>query len=221
MTTKSECFIGIDVSKEKLDIALSGETTVTQVANDQAGIMILRKQFLELKPALIVVEATGGYEEVLVLDLFGAGLPVALVSPQRVRQYARACGLLAKTDKLDAISLAAFGRNVRPRLFMAKNEQSRRLCALLTRRRQLWDMLKAEKNRLRTAHVGLRASLETVINCLKVEIKAMDEAVRGFLDEHADWQEQEELLRSAPAVGVVTAQSRAKLQFFCPIRSFV
>ena len=205
MTTANEYFVGIDVSKEKLDIAVLGESAVMQAANDKTGIMDLRKKLLELKPELIVVEATGGYEEALVLDLFEAGLPVALVSPQRVRQYARACGLLAKTDKLDALNLAEFGRSVRPRLFAAKSEQSRRLCALLSRRRQLWDMLKAERNRLRTAHSALKVSLKTVIDCLKAELKSMDEQVRTFLDEHADWHAQEELLRSAPAIGVVTA----------------
>lgn len=205
MTTKIECFIGIDVSKEKLDIGILGEKSVTQVANEESEIITLRKRLLELKPTMIVVEATGSYEEALVLDLFEAGLPVALVSPQRVRQYARARGLLAKTDKLDALNLAEFGKNVQPRLFVAKSEQSRHLCDLLARRRQLWEMLKAEKNRLRTAHTTLKVSLETVIHCLKTEIKDMDQQVRTFLDEHANWQKQEELLRTAPAVGVVTA----------------
>lgn len=205
MTTKCECFVGIDVSKEKLDIGILGENKVTQIANDETEITTLRKRLLELKPSMIVVEATGGYEEMLILDLFEAGLPVALVSPQRVRQYARARGLLAKTDKLDAVNLAEFGKNVQPRLFVAKNEQSRQLSDLLTRRRQLWEMLKAEKNRLRTAHSTLKVSLETVITCLKTEIKDMDRQIRAFLDEHANWQKQEELLRSAPAVGQVTA----------------
>jgi transposase len=205
MTTKIEYFVGIDVSKEKLDIGISGETKVTQATNDESEIIALRNHLLELKPVMIVVEATGGYEEALVLDLFEAGLPVALVSPQRVRQYARARGLLAKTDKLDAINLAEFGKNVQPRLFVAKSEQSRHLCDLLTRRRQLWDMLKSEKNRLRTAHSTLKASLETVIDCLQTELKDMDQQVRVFFDEHANWQQQEELLRSAPAVGIVTA----------------
>lgn len=205
MTTKKECFVGIDVSKEKLDIGILGETKVTQAANEESEIIGLRKQLLELKPAMIVVEATGGYEEALVLDLFEAGLPVALVSPQRVRQYARARGLLAKTDKLDAINLAEFGKNVQPRLFVAKSEQSRHLSDLLTRRRQLGEMLKAEKNRLRTAHSTLKVSLETVIHCLKTEIKDMDQQVRAFLDEYVNWQKQEELLRTAPAVGVITA----------------
>jgi transposase len=205
MATKSECFVGIDVSKEKLDVGISGENRVIQVANEESEIIALRNRLLEIKPTMIVVEATGGYEEVLVLDLFEAGLPVALVSPQRVRQYARARGLLAKTDKLDAINLAEFGKNVQPRLFLAKSDQSRRLCALLSRRRQLWEMLKAEKNRLRTAHNALKVSLDAVIDCLKTQIKDMDQQVRSFLDEHATWLKQEELLRTAPAVGVVTA----------------
>lgn len=205
MTTKIECFIGIDVSKEKLDIGILGESKVAQIANQETEIIALRKRLLELKPTMVVIEATGGYEEMLILDLFEAGLPVALVSPQRVRQYARARGLLAKTDKLDAINLAEFGKNVQPRLFVAKSDQSRQLCDLLTRRRQLWDMLKAEKNRLRTAHSTLKVSLETVITCLNTEIKDMDQLVRVFFDEHAHWLKQEELLRTAPAVGVVTA----------------
>ena len=99
----------------------------------------------QLNPKLIVVEATGGYEEALVLSLFEAGMPVALVSPQRVRQYAKARGLLAKTDKLDAQNSAEYGKNIQPRLFVAKNEEGRRLSAIMGRRRQLADMQKAEK----------------------------------------------------------------------------
>ena len=206
MTTSSAGnYVGIDVAKDKLDIGMLGCTQVNQVSNDQAGIERLTQEMLALGPELIVVEATGGYQRAVVLGLFEAGLPVAVVNPQRVRQYARACGILAKTDKIDALKLAEFGKNVQPRRFEAKSEAGRYLCALVVRRRQLEEVLKAEKNRLRTAYHDVRSSLETVIACLKAEIKRVDEEIRAFMDEHINWREQEELLRSAPAVGVVTA----------------
>ena len=205
MTTSTGIYVGIDVAKDKLDVAVLGEMQASQVSNDQAGIAELSKQMLDLGPELIVVEATGGYQRAVVLGLFEAGLPVAVVNPERVRQYARACGLLAKTDKIDALNLAEFGKNVQPRRFEAKSEAGRYLCALLVRRRQLEEMLKAERNRSRTVYEDLRSSLETIIMCLKAELKRVDGEVRKFMDEHESWKEQEELLRSAPAVGVVTA----------------
>jgi transposase len=122
MTTSSGKFVGIDVAKEKLDIAVLGETKASQVTNDEKGIASLIKKMTALKPDLIVVEATGRYQRAVVLGMYEAGLPVAVVNPARVRQYARACGLLAKTDKLDAFNLAEFGKQVKPRQFEAKSE---------------------------------------------------------------------------------------------------
>lgn len=207
MTTTSEHFayVGIDVSKDRLDVAVLGQKVITEAANTKRGINTLVKRMHELKPKLLVVEATGGYEEILVLELFEAGLPVALVSPQRVRQYARARGLLAKTDKLDAQNLAEYGKNIQPRLFVAKSEEGRRLSAMMGRRRQLGDMLKAEKNRLRTAYLEMKSSIQTVIDCLEAEVKRLDEEIREFMSEHADFREQEKLLRSAKSIGPVTA----------------
>jgi len=134
------------------------------------------------------------------LSLFAAGLPVALVSPQRVRQYAKARGLLAKTDKLDAQNLAEYGKNIQPRLFVEKSEAGRRLSAIIGRRRQLADMQKAEKNRLRTAFLEMRGSIQTVIDCLETEIDHLDSEMRKFMKEHADFGEQEKLLRSAKSI---------------------
>lgn len=205
MTISSEKYVGIDVSKDKLDVAIWGEKRMWDVANNKRGIANLVKQLYEMKPKLIVVEATGGYEETLVLALFEAGLPVALVSPQRVRQYARAKGLLAKTDQIDAQTLAEYGKTIQPRLFVGKSEACRRLSALVGRRRQLNDMLQAEKNRLRTREVSLQRSLERVIHCLKVELEAIDQEIEQFLQAHQDLEEQEKLLRSAKSIGRVTA----------------
>jgi len=205
MTTVFQGYVGIDVSKEILDIAVLGEGRVTQVGNTKRGIAKLARQMGELEPKVIVVEATGGYEEAVVLGLYEAGLPVALVSPQRVGQYAKARGLLAKTDKLDAQNLAEYGKNIQPRLFVAKSEEGRRLSALVGRRRQVGELRRAEKSRLRSANAEVKASLKTVLACLDGEVKRLDGEIREFMKDHADFREQEKLLRSAKSVGRVTA----------------
>jgi transposase len=201
----SEKYVGIDVSKDKLDVAIWGEKNCLEIANSKRGITNLVKQMLTLAPHLIVVEATGGYEEAVVLALFEAGLPVALVSPQRVRQYARAKGLLAKTDRLDAQLLADYGKQIQPRLFVGKSEEQRRLSALVGRRKQLNEMLQAEKNRLRTQDLSLQRSLERVIGCLEAELDAIDQEIEQFLHQHQELAEQEKLLPTAKSIGRVTA----------------
>lgn len=205
MTIVSEKYVGIDVSKDKLDVAIWGEKRCLQIANSKRGIVKLVKQMVGLAPKLIVVEATGGYEEAVVLALFEAGLPVALVSPQRVRQYAKAKGLLAKTDQIDAQVLADFGKKLQPRLFVGKSEERRRLSALTGRRKQLNEMLQAEKNRLRTQDLSLKRSLERVIAYLKAELGSVDQQIEQFLHAHQALEEQEKLLRTAKSIGRVTA----------------
>jgi transposase len=165
--TETGKFVGVDVAKDKLDIAVLGDKKESQVTNDEKGITSLVKKMQKLAPELIVVEATGGYHRAVVLGLYEAGLPVAVVNPARVRQYARACGLLAKTDKLDAFNLAEFGKQVKPRQFEVKSEAGRYVSALLVRRRQVEEMLKAEKSRLRTVHTDMRVSIERMIEVLK------------------------------------------------------
>ena len=205
MTTSRGKFVGIDVAKDKLDIAVLGEAKAGQVANDEKGIASLVKKMQALKPTLIVVEATGGYQRAVVLRLYEAGLPVAVVNPVRVRQYARASGLLAKTDKLDAFNLAEFGKQMKPRKFEAKSEGGRYVSALLVRRRQLEEMLKAEKSRLRTVSGEMRGSVERMIEMLKEEIKRLEKELDRFMKENTDWQEQEAILTSAKGVGRITA----------------
>jgi transposase len=205
MTTTSSVFVGVDVSKDTLDVAVLGQRRVRQYANTRLGIAELRKAIRQLTPALIVVEATGGYERAVLQGLFEAGLPVARVSANRVRQYARARGLLAKTDRLDTMNLAEFGKHVQPRRYVAKSDLGQRLTALLVRRRQRGEMLKAEQNRLRTVHPDLASSIETVIQSLKGEIKRLDQGVRTILDNDPEWLKKEQLLQSAQAVGPVTA----------------
>ena len=205
MATSSETYVGIDVSKDRLDVAVLGERQEKQVCNSQAGIKELVAWMQDLQPELIVVEATGGYQRAVVEALFWAGLAVAVVNPARVRQFARACGLLAKTDKLDAQVLAVFGQRVQPRRYAGKSEAEKQLSALLARRKQVEEMLKAEQNRLRTVSPSLRGSLERIIAILKEEKKRLDEEIGGLMNEQQAWQEQLEILKSAPGVGMVTS----------------
>ena len=204
MATSSEMYVGIDVSKGRLDVAVLGEAREWQVDNTQAGIAKLVHQMENLQSELIVVEATGGYQRAVVEALFWAGLAVAVVNPARVRQFARACGLLAKTDKLDAQVLAVFGQRVQPRRYEGKSEAEKQLSALLVRRKQVEEMLKAEQNRLRTIFPSLKSSVEQVIVCLKEQKKHLDEQIQQILHEQQAWQEQTEILGSAPGVGMVT-----------------
>jgi transposase len=176
MATSS--YIGIDVSKDRLDVAVLGEEHGWQVDNTQAGIARLVEQLREWQQELIVVEATGGYQRRIVDALFHAGLCVAAVNPARVRQFARACGLLAKTDKLDARVLAEFGQRVQPRQYEGKSQAEKELSALFVRRKQVEEMLKAEQNRLRTIASSLRGSVERMIAVLKEEKKRLDEQIR-------------------------------------------
>ena len=205
MATSSEKHVGMDVSKDRLDVAVLGKERVWQVENNSEGISGLVQQMQELQPELIVVEATGGYQRGVVEALFWAGLAVAVVNPARVRQFARACGLLAKTDKLDARVLAVFGEKVQPRRYESKSEAGKQLSALLVRRRQLDEILKAEQNRLRTISASLRGSVERIIACLKAEKKLLEEQIQQFVADQAAWQEQMQIMKSAPGVGKVTS----------------
>ena len=202
MATSS--YVGIDVSKDRLDVAVVGERQERQVDNTSQGIAQLVEWMQELQPELIVVEATGGYQRAVVEALFHAGLCVAVVNPVRVRQFARACGLLAKTDKLDAQVLAVFGQRVQPKPYAGKSEAEKHLGALLVRRKQVEEMLQAEQNHRRTTSPSLKSSVEQVMVCLKEQKKRLDEQIQQFLQEQKAWQEQREILTSAPGVGMVT-----------------
>jgi transposase len=202
MATSS--YVGIDVAKDRLDVAVLGEKQAWQVENTKEGFQKLVPQMQKICPELIVVEATGGYQRAVVEALFRAGLAVAVVNPARVRQFARADGLLAKTDKLDAQVLAKFAKKMQPKRYEGKSETEKELSALLVRRKQVEEMLKAEQNRLRTISPALRDSVERIIVILKDEKKRLDEQIQQFLNEQKAWQEQTEILSSAPGVGRVT-----------------
>jgi len=205
MATSSEKYVGIDVSKDRLDVAVLGERQEKQVNHTQTGIAELVQWMLELQPALIVVEASGGYQRNVVEALFHAGLPVAVVNPARVRQFARACGLLAKTDKLDARVLAHFAAAIRPEVRSLRTEEEEQLTALLTRRRQVLDMLTVEKNRLVTVRAKMKSDLEAHIHWLSNSLKELDQEIEEFVKGSPIWKEKDTLLQSVPGVGPVTS----------------
>lgn len=197
-------FIGIDVSKEHLDIAISDHPKVQTVPNDAAGISALTTQFQSLQPTLIVVESTGGYEASLVAELFAAGLPIARVNPGRVREFAKSVGQLAKTDRIDAQILVRFAQAVRPSLVQLPSVEAQAFAALVARRRQLIEMLIAEQNRLGTAPLSVQPRIQKHLGWLQEELDALNQDIQEELDRDAHWQSQSDLLRSVPGIGPIT-----------------
>ncbi len=175
-----EIFVGIDVSKAWLDIAVHEQEETFRVGNEDVGIANLVKRMKELKPTLIVLEPTGGFEMLVVAELTHAGLPVVVVNAKRVRDFARATGRLAKTDKLDAKVLAHFAAAIRPPLRSLRSEEEEQLTALLTRRRQVLDMLTVEKNRLVTVRAKMRTDIEAHIQWLSNSLKELDKEIEAL-----------------------------------------
>jgi transposase len=195
-------FIGIDVSQARLDLAVHPGNTWS-VPHDESAIAILVEQLTALRPTLIVLEATGGLEIPLTSALATAGLPVVVVNPRQVRDFARASGLLAKTDALDAQVLAQFAAVMRPQPRPLPDADARALAALLTRRRQLVEMLTAEKNRLASASSSIRKSLRAHITWLEHELERTDTELTNAIQQSPVWREKDQLLRSVPGVGPV------------------
>ena len=188
--TQESHFVGIDVSQDRLDVAIcptmerseQGETTEEwSVSNDDSGIDQLVDRMLEVQPARIVLEATGGMEVPVSGALEVAGLPVAVVNPRQARDFAKSTGKLAKTDAIDAKVLAEFGRALRPALRPLADAATRELDALLTRRRQVSDMITAESNRMRTVSGRVRTDIETHIDWLKECLKRLDKDLADAL----------------------------------------
>ncbi len=201
--TKAEVFVGIDVSKARVDVALAPTGELFGANNDTRGIAELVARLGKVAPELIVLEASGGLETVLVGELAAAQLRVAVVNPRQVRDFARANGQLAKTDALDARVLALFAERMKPPLRMLPDEQTRQLQALVTRRRELVEMLTAERNRLGSVPRELHREIRAHIRWLEARLKERDRDLDRMLRNSPLWREQEDLLRSVPGVGPV------------------
>lgn len=193
--------VGIDVSKAFLDVAVLPSKKVLRVTNDAAGAEVLLKELGQADPALVVLEATGGLEAFVVARLAEASMPVVIANPRQVRDFARATGRLAKTDRIDAEVLAEFGRAVRPSPRPLRNAEQEQLRALMVRRQQLVDMLVAEKNRLRMASAVVRPSIESHIEWLEKQQRDLNRDLRQFIKSLPLWQAKAKLLITAPGVG--------------------
>jgi transposase len=205
MTSSDERFVGIDAGKRKNDVHVHGLADESQYHNDAEGIRQLVNSMLQLSPALIVVEATGGYERLMVAELSAAGLPIAVVNPTRVRRFADSLGQLAKTDKIDARMIAHFASVVRPPVCALKSEEEEYLGELLDRRRQVIAMRTAEKNRLHTSRGRIRDDIEEHIDWLAAKLNELDREIADMIGNSQEWSEKATLLRSVPGVGPVTA----------------
>jgi transposase len=205
--TKQDEYVGIDVSKKTLDVATLHRGEHRTVRHDEGGIKSICEQMLALRPTLIVMEATGGYERELAIALVLAGLPVAVVNPRQVRDFAKAMGMLAKTDKVDAGVLALFGERIKPEPRGVPEKEVRELNALITRRTQLKEMLTAEKNRMGVAPRTMRPSILKHVRWMESQVKELEAELNQVIQASPIWRAREDLLISVPGIGEVTAQS--------------
>lgn len=204
MNTKA-IYVGVDVAKARLDIAVRPNGDEWSVANDDTGVAQVAAHLEELKPELVVMEATGGLETLLSAALINNGLPVAVVNPRQVRDFAKATGRLAKTDALDALVLAHFAEAVKPEVRPLPDDQAQALSAILSRRRQLVEMLTAEKNRLSRATKAIRQSIKVHISWLGKALADIDKELGEAIRKSPAYREKEDLLKSVKGIGKVTA----------------
>lgn len=201
-------FVGIDVSKSSWDVHLLPESRSFTIRADDGGSERLLKQLGSSVQALVVVEATGGYERQLVADLIDAGWAVAVVNPRQVRDFAKALGRLAKTDDIDAEVLAMFAKHVRPRTTPKTSEKQQELDALVTRRRQLISLRAMERTRKQQATVKAASrSIDKVLKVFDQQIAAIDKAIAKLIEADDDWRTKRDLIESVPGVGATTSST--------------
>ena len=200
-------YVGIDVSKDRLDGHILPNGEAFAVARDGEGLENLCRRFQGLALSLIAVEATGGFETVVVAALAAAGLPVVVVNPAQVRAYARAIGARAKTDPIDALVIARFVEATKPEIRPFPDEDTRQLADLVARRRQIIAMIVAEKQREKRASVAMQRSIGRLVKALEKELASVNQDIDGAVRGSPAWREKEDLLASVPGVGDVTART--------------
>jgi transposase len=201
--SKVERAVGIDVSKGLLDVAVLPEGESWSATNDEEGISQIVKRLKSLRPRLVVLEATGGMETALVGAAATARLPVVVVNPRQVRDFAKSVGALAKTDGIDARVLARFAEAVRPEVRPLKDKEASQFSALTARRRQLVEMLTAEKNRLATGPEAIHPSIEEHIEWLEQRLTEINGKLKKAIKKSPVWRAKDQLLRTVPGVGSV------------------
>lgn len=200
-------FVGIDVSKEKLDVAVRPSGELMSFSNDEDGISMMADFIKRFLPLLIAFEATGGLETAAVGMLTAQGLPVVVIKPRQVRDFAKATGKLAKTDAIDAHVIARFGESVRPEVRPLKDEETQKLSALITRRRQIVEMITAEKNRLSRTTPWTVKDIQKHIAWLEKCLKKADKNLSDLLRKSPVWREKDDILQSTPGVGPVLSMT--------------
>lgn len=199
--------VGIDVAKAKLDVALSPTEPIVTIDNTEAGLQPLLTRLHRLRPTRIVVEATGGYEQLVVRLLVEAGLPIIVVNPRQVRAFAKATGQLAKTDAIDAHLLALFAARVQPALRAQPDPGTMALAALLARRRQLVAMITDEKHRRHQASPPIRKTIQAHLTWLERQLATLDREFTTTIRQSPVWQAHTDLLQSVPGVGPVLSRT--------------
>jgi transposase len=200
-------FIGIDVAKDHFDVAVRPGGMGFSLTADTQGYRDVVARLRELRPTLIVLEATGGYEKILVAELAAAALPVVVINPRQARDFAKAAGILAKNDALDAQCLAHFAEAIRPQIRPVPDAITEALSDLMARRRQLVDFMTAETNRLKMARLPrVQSSLEKHLTQLAQQLKDLDRDIDDFIQQSPVWKEKDDLLQSVSGIGPITAR---------------
>ena len=205
MARRPDLYLGIDVARDHLDVAVHPTGTTWRVANTPTGHAALRQRVQGQPYRRLVLEASGGYEQAVVATLAAAGLPVVVVNPRQVRDFARARGILAKTDALDAQVLAHFAATVQPTVRPRPEAATRHLAALVTRRRQLQDMRVAEQQRRRQAPAAVRADIDALLAVLRRHLEALDAQIAAALQADPRLRARAAWLQSIPGIGPVAA----------------
>lgn len=199
-------FLGIDISSVQLDLA-SKDAFIGSFANADSGITLLLNKLEELKPTLVVVEPTGGYEARLIAALALRSIPFAMVNAKRIRDFAKGAGILAKTDRIDAKVLAYFGDLHKPEPSVLQDEAAQLLASLVARRRQLVEMLTAEKNRYNLAPKKLQKGIDKHIRWLERQIEDLEKEVRENIHQNPNWKQKAETLTNQKGIGEITAST--------------
>lgn len=198
MTDKT---VGIDVSKAKLDVAILPSGEELGVSNDEGGCRVLAAKLKEVNPSRIVLEATGGHENVVAGILSAEGLPVVVVNARQIRDFAKATGKLAKTDRIDAKIIARFAEAIKPEPRPLKDDQAQALTAIITRRRQIVEMITAEKNRLAISHEKVKKDIRETIEWLQKRLKDIDKDLSKNVEANSVWKDKIDILQTCKGIG--------------------
>jgi transposase len=194
-------FVGIDIAKDSMEVRVHQEPESKEYANNEDGLAKLISKMKKLSPSLIVVESTGGYEAEAASELQAAGLPIAVINPRYIRDFARSIGILAKTDKIDARVIALYAATIQPMPRVLPDDETQKLRAIMMRRHQVISMLTSEKNRLQQANKAVKGHIQSHIKWLEQELDYINRELKELVKNNIEWQEKDRIIQSVPGVG--------------------